>query len=230
MRKILLALGLVIMLVGVFVLNEGVQVVIPFAELAGLVSHVQTEKLLVSPTLLTVAASSYSFLPVDLNGGVKVMGSFQVGAGQEVGFYVLDEGNFTLWRAGQPCSVMLARPTAISYNFTITPKTSGSYYFVFDNADTTRRVVIFSLSTIQNVTVLNPMVDYMGYLIFALGILLFAIGARTGKRKPKLEAEIRHEVVAKPVTKPETVVRCKFCGAEVPKGEKFCAKCGRAQQ
>jgi hypothetical protein len=230
MRKTLLAVGLVIMLVGVFVLNEGVQVVIPFAELAGLVSHVQTEKVLVSTTLLTVAASSYSFLPVDLNGGVKVMGSLQVGAGQEVGFYVMDEGNFTMWRASQPSSVLLARPTAISYNFTITPKTSGTYYFVFDNADTTRRVVIFSLSTLQNVTVLNPVVDYLGYLIFALGIVLFTIGARTGKRKPKIEAQIKREVVAQPVTRPATVVRCKFCGAEVPTGEKFCAKCGRAQQ
>jgi hypothetical protein len=230
MRKTLLAVGLVIMLVGVFVVNEGVQVVVPFAELVGLVSHVQTEKLLVSPTLLTVAPSTYSFVPVDLRGGVKVMGSLEVGAGQEVGFYVMDEGNFTLWRAGQPSSVLLAKPIAITYNFTVTPKTAGGYYFVFDNPDTTRRVVIFSLSTVENITVLNPIVDYLGYLIFALGIVLFAIGARTGKRKPKPEVQIKREVIAKPETKPEASVRCKFCGAEVPKGEKFCLKCGRAQQ
>lgn len=230
MRKSLLAVGLVIMLVGVFVLNEGVQVVMPFAELAGLVSHVQTEKLLLSPTLLTVAPSTYSFIPVDLRGGVKVMGSLEVGAGQEVGFYVMDEGNFTLWRASQPSSVILAKPIAITYNFTITPKTTSSYYFVFDNPDTTRRVVIFSLSTLVNTTVANPMIDYSGYLIFALGIVLFAIGARTGKRKPKPEVQIKREAHARAEAKPETAVRCKFCGAEVPKGEKFCAKCGRAQQ
>jgi hypothetical protein len=226
MRKSLLAIGIVLMLVGVFVLNEGVQIVVPFAQVLGLVSHVQTERLVVSPTLLTVAASSYSFLPVDLRGGVRVMGSLEVGAGQEVGLYVMDEGNFTLWRATQPSTVLLAKPIAISYNFTITPKTTGSYYFVFDNPDTTRRVVIFSLSTIENTTVLSPVVDYSGYLIFALGIVLFAIGARTGKRKPKPEALIKRETAVKP----ETVVHCKFCGAEVPRGEKFCAKCGRAQQ
>jgi hypothetical protein len=225
MRKLLLAIGLVLMLAGVFVLNQGVQSVVPFAELLGLVSHVQTERLLVSPTLLTVAASSYSFLPADLKGGVQVMGSLEVGGGQEVGFYVMNEGNFTLWRANQPSSVVLAKPIAISYNFTIRPQTTGTYYFVFDNPDTTRRVVIFSLSTVENITVLNPVVDYSGYLIFAFGIVLFAIGARTGKRKPKLEPQIKHE----PVAKPETTARCKFCGAEIPEGEKFCAKCGRAQ-
>jgi hypothetical protein len=82
MRKLLLAIGLVLMLAGVFVLNQGVQSVVPFAELLGLVSHVQTERLLVSPTLLTVAASSYSFLPADLKGGVQVMGSLEVGGEQ----------------------------------------------------------------------------------------------------------------------------------------------------
>jgi len=230
MRKSLLAVGLVIMLVGVFVVNEGVQVVVPFAELLGLVSHVQTEKLLVSPTLLTVAPSTFSSVLVDLSGGVRVMGSLQVGAGQEVGFYVMDEGNFTLWRAGQPSSVLLAKPIAITYNFTITPKSTGGYYFIFDNSDTTRRVVIFSLSAIENTTVLNPIVDYLGYLLFALGIVLFAIGARTGKRKPKPEVQIKREAPTKTEAKPETAVRCKFCGAQVPKGEKFCLKCGRAQQ
>jgi hypothetical protein len=229
-RKSLLAVGLVVMLVGVFVLNEGTQVVVPFAELAGLVSHVQTEKLLVSQTLLTVPPSGNRSLQADLTSGAKVMGSLEVTAGQEVGFYVMDEGNFTLWRAGQPSSILLAKPIAITYNFTITPKTTGTYYFVFDNPDTTRRVVIFSLSTIESRTVLNPIIDYSGYLILALGIVLFAIGARTGKRKPKPELQIKRGATAKPETEPETVVRCRFCGAEVPKGEKFCAKCGRAQQ
>jgi hypothetical protein len=218
MRRFVLTIGFVLMLAGIFVLSQGTQALTPFAELVGLESRVQTERLLISPTVLTVAASSYSFLPANLRGGVQAKGSLEVGAGQEVGLYVMNEGNFTLWRAGQPSTVLLAKPIAISYNFTITPKTTGSYYFVFDNQDTTRRVVIFSLSMVEDTTIISPVVDYAGYLVFALGVVLFAIGARTGKRKPKPEA-IR-----------ETGARCKFCSAEIATDEKFCRKCGRAQQ
>ena len=42
----------------------------------------------------------------------------EVADGHEVAFYVMDEGNFSLWRAGEPSAIILARPTVISSNFT----------------------------------------------------------------------------------------------------------------
>jgi len=222
MRRWALAIGLLLMIAGIFVLSQGVQIITPFAGFLGLVSHVQTERLVIPQTLLTVPASSNAFLPADLRGGVQVKGSLVVGVGQEIGFYVMDEGNFTLWRAGKPSLILLAKPTAISYNFTITPQTTGTYYFVFDNQDTARRVVIFSLSTVEDTTVLSPVIEYAGYLVFALGIVMFAIGARTGKPRPK------PEVV--PAATPATRVHCRFCGAENATDRLFCEKCGRAQR
>jgi hypothetical protein len=223
MRIRVLTLGLLLMLVGGFVVYQGVAVLNPIAEVLGLVSHVQTERLLIPSTLLGVAASNYSFVPADLQGGVQVAGSFQVVDGREIAMYVMDEGNFTLWRTGHPSAIILAKPIAISYNFTLTPHATGTYYFVFDNEDTSRRTVIFSLSLVEDTAVISPAVGYAGYEIFALGIILFAIGARTGKRKPKPEPEVISETV-------EATHRCKFCGAELAEGEMFCAKCGRAQQ
>jgi hypothetical protein len=223
MRIRVLTLGLLLMLVGGFVVYQGVAILNPIAEVLGQVSHVQTERLLIPSTLLNVAASNYSFVPADLQGGVQVAGSFQVVDGREIAMYVMDEGNFTLWRTGHPSAIILAKPIAISYNFTLTPHATGTYYFVFDNEDTSRRTVIFSLSLVEDTAVVNPVVGYAGYEIFALGIILFAIGARTGKRKPKPEPEVISETV-------EATHRCKFCGAELAERERFCAKCGRAQQ
>lgn len=218
MRRNVLVIGLLLMLAGGFVVYQGVEMLNPIAEMVGLVSHVQTERLVIPQTLLSVAPADYSFVPVDLQGGVTVKGAFQVVDSREIAMYVMDGANFSLWKAGRPSAIILAKPTAIYFNFTLTPHSTGTYYFIFDNQDITRRTVIFSLSVLEDSTVPNPLLSSVGYLVFVLGILLFAIGARTGKAKPK------------PTKTMETGIRCRFCGAPLAKGETFCAKCGRAQQ
>lgn len=216
MRATVLVVGLLLMLAGGFVVYEGVQMLTPFAQAVGLVSHVQTQRDLIPQTLLSVAPNSDSFVPVDLQSGVQVKGSFQVVDAREIALYVMDEGNFSLWRAGHSSEIILARPIVISSNFTITPKAAGTYYFIFDNQDTTKRTVIFTLSVVEETAVPNPYLENAGYTVFALGIVLFAIGAKTGKARP---TRIREEVV-----------RCKFCGTKLAKDQTFCAKCGRSQQ
>jgi len=188
----------------------------PIAQGSGLGSHYQAETPILSPTLLSVPPTNYTFLSTDLRGNAQVKGSVEVADGREIAFYVMDAGNFSQWRAGRPSTIILVRPTAISYNFTFTPKASGTYYFIFDNQDTSRRVVIFSLSVVETVTVLNPVVQYGGYEILMIGIILFVLGLKTGRRKPE----------------PEAVPgwKCKFCGAENTSAQTFCEKCGRSQK
>jgi hypothetical protein len=142
-----------------------------------------------------------------------------VGDGKEVGFYVMDEGNFTEWRAGHPSRVVLARPLVVSYNFTFTPIVGGTYFFIFDNQDTSRRVVIFSLSTVQTRTLLQPVAEYAGFELLVIGALLLMLSFKIGRSKKS----VGH---TKP-TKEEWV--CKFCGAENNKNQLFCLKCGRSQ-
>ena len=216
MNRSLLIIGLLLMVGGIFLLNQGVQMLTPIAELTGLASQVQTERLILAPTLLTVSASNYSFLPVTLQVGVTIEGSVQVSNGQGVAMYVMDQANFAQWQTRHTGQVLLAEPMVMSYNFTITPKATGTYYFVFDNQDTTKRVVIFSISVLEDTTVISPFIQNAGFEIFALGIILFVIGVRIG-RKPK------------PEEGPETGVRCRFCRTKIPAGETFCPKCGRAQ-
>lgn len=216
-RRTSLTIGLLLILIGSFVLEQGPQILNPVAESFGLAARYQAESAVLPPTLLTVAASNYTFFSADLRSNIQVRGSAEVADGREIAFYVMNEGNFSQYRAGRPSAVILAKPTAISYNFTFTPNVNGVYYFIFDNQDTSRRVVIFSLSVVETFTVLNPIVQYAGYEILVIGIILSVLGAKSGRRKPESRAV---EAVR---------WKCKFCGAENSGEQTFCENCGRSQ-
>jgi hypothetical protein len=217
----MLAIGILIILGGVFVLNEGEQILTPMAQLIGLASYVPTERVLIAPTLLGVGASNHTALSTSLDRGVQVKGSLQVSGGRDIAFYVMNEGNFSLWQAGQPSSIIVANPAATVYNLTFITQSAGTYYFVFDNQDTSRRTIIFSLDVIENQLVTNPIVSYAGYELLGIGLLLAILGIKAGRKKI-------HEPKLKPV--PETVLRCRFCQAEISPGQTFCKSCGRSQQ
>ena len=198
-------------------IEQGPQFLSPIGQTLGLASHYQTEIPILPTTLVGVPPGNYSFLPADLGGGAQVEGALEVAGGHEVAFYVMDEGNFSLWRAGNPSATILARPTMISSNFTFTPATSGRYYFVFDNQDTARRVVIFSLDSVENVTLLNPIIEFAGYEVLLVGIILSFLGTK-GERKQEAGSGRTDRW------------KCKFCGAKSTRDQTFCLKCGRSQR
>jgi hypothetical protein len=217
MHRSVLTIGLFSVLIGLFIISQGPQILTPVAENLRLVSHEQTENAVIAPTLVTVTPSDYSFLMADLKADVQVKGSLAVGDAKEVAFYVMDEGNFSEWRAGHPSVVIAAKPLAIAYNFTFTPIVGGTYYFIFDNQDTTRRMVLFSLHVVNNRIVLSPIVEYSGHLALVIGLLLSSLGIKAGRKKPEAE------VPSVPGWK------CKFCGAANTSDEMFCTECGRSK-
>ena len=151
------------------------------------------------------------------------MVSFQVVSGQEIAFYMMNQGNYSLWRTGRPSTVVRYIPMAASGNFTLTPQATGTYYFIFENQDSSRHSVIFSLSVLQTTETLDPYAENAGFLVIGLGLVIFLLGARTGgKKRPKAKAETIKTTGSTP--------RCKYCGAEITKGQSFCSKCGRSQQ
>lgn len=216
-RRSLLTFGLLLVLVGFYLVGQGPQVLIPIAEVFGLTSRTQTETPIIAPTLITVAPSSYTFLSAELRSHVQVKGALEVSDAREIAFYVMNQANFSEWRSGRPSAVILAKPFAISYNFTFIPKFDGTYYFIFDNQDTSRRVVLFRLNSLQDRTVLNPVMENAGYEMFALGIILSIVGVKTGRKKPE------------PKLRAAAGWQCKFCGAENLGDQTFCEKCGRSQ-
>ena len=217
LRRKTLTVSVFLILVAILLFEQGVQVLTPLADIAGLSSHYTKETVILSPTLYSVPASNYSFVSEDLPGGSQFVGSLQVADGREVAFYVMNEGNFSLWRTGHPPVLVLVEPIAVSYNFTLSPSVPGTYYFVFDNQDNSPRTVIFSLSSTQTVTALNPLLQYAGFELLLLGAVLSFLGLKGGKRKPE----------PSPVV--ESGWKCKFCGALNEEERVFCVKCGRSQ-
>ena len=218
-RRKLLTIGLLVLLAGVYLLEQGPQVLVPIAEGFGFVTYTQRVTPVIAPTLFEVPASNYMSLSETLSGSVQVQGSLDVSDGREIAFYIMDAGNFSEWRMGHPSAILIAKTLAITYNFTFTPKISGTYFFVFDNQDTTRRTVIFSLNTVEVLAVLSPIVEYAGYEAMLLGIVLSITGIKTGKKKP---------VQQKTLT--EGLWNCRFCGVDNAGSDVFCTKCGRSQQ
>jgi len=216
MRKTVLAIGLLLLVAGLFVMNQGVETTYSLADTVGLVSRVPTATTLIAPTLVGVPATNHSELSIDLQGGAEVQGVLTVSGGREIAFYVMNEASFIDWRAGRPSTVIVVKPFTNTYNFSFIVPSTGTYYFVFDNQDTSRAVVVFNLNTISDQIVPNPVLDYLGPELVLIGILFAFIGVRTGKREPKPE--------------PVEVWRCKFCGFKKnPVSEPFCVKCGRSK-
>ena len=218
MRRSVLTVGILLVLAGALIINAGTQVLVPLADAFGLATHVTVEIPVFAPTLLTIAPANYTDVTVSLERNVRMIGSFSVSGDREIALYVMDQGNFTRWRSGQPSAVLLAVPSASVNNFTFTTRVDGTYHFVFDNEDTTRRTVIFSLSLAKEEIILHPVLEYLGYLFAAVGVVFCVLGVRGGKREPQpVVAEVR-------------AWTCQFCGAENPPDQGFCSECGRSRQ
>ncbi len=217
MRRKTLTLGVLLIIAGVLLFQQGTQVLTPLADITGQASHYTQETVILSPTLYSIPASNYSFVSEDLSSGSQLVGSLQVAEGREVAFYVMNEGNFSLWRTGHPSALVLAEPIAVSYNFTLSPSVAGTYYFVFDNQDNSPRTVIFTLSSAQSVTALNPLLQYADFELLLIGVILSFLGLRGGKKK------------SKPSPVVESGWKCKFCGAMNEEALAFCVKCGRSR-
>jgi len=193
---------------------------VPVAEVAGLTTQYTEAGVITPPTLYSVPAANYSFALETLPGGRQYVGSLEVADGRQVALYVMDEGNFSIWRNGRPASLLLANPNAVSYNFTLRLSRSGTYYFVFDNEENSPLTVVFALSSIQVIVILNPFVGYAGYELLLIGAVLSMFGLRGGNK-----TETKHGAQAVQIG-----WKCKFCGATNLGDEStFCAKCGRAQ-
>jgi len=214
---------------GLYFMNQGAQILYPLAGAAGLIINVQSQIVMVPSTLLTVAPSNYTYLTVELKQGAQTTGRVQIEGGGELGFYIMNGGNFSEWRHSRPTVIELAKPNAINYNFTFAPRNSGTYYCVFSNQDPTRKNVVFTLSTVETVAVPSPFIQYAGYEALMFGLLLSIVGVKTGKKKPKPTKILEPTKISEP-TKILDDVKCKFCGARKELAETFCSKCGRSHK
>jgi hypothetical protein len=215
--RTVLTIGIILLLVGAFTVYNGPEVLTPIAAIFGLITPTAIETPILAPTLLNVEPGDYTDVIVHLEANVKTTGSFTVSGGREIALYVMDQGNFTRWQSGQPTAVVLAIPAASVENFTFSTRASDSYHFVFDNVDSSRRVVIFSLNLTRENIILHPVIEYLGYLLVVFGLILAIFGVRGGRERPK------------PAAVPVRTWACPFCGTENSVDDAFCSQCERAR-
>ena len=217
MRRFTLTFGLLIILAGLYLASQGTQILTPLAQVTGLVSRGVSVTPIISSTLLSVPASNYTYLTADLRKNVQTTGLLQVEGGSEIGFYIMNAGNFSDWRHGYSSMTALAKPDAINYNFTFVSDGSGVYYFVFSNQDPSHKNVLFTLNTVENTTIPTPLIQYADFEMLTIGVLFTIIGIKTGKKS------------ARRSSMDDDATKCKFCGKRLATGEMFCPKCGRSQ-
>lgn len=148
----------------------------------------------------------------------------QVEGESQIEFYIMNEGNFTQWRLGNPSTVALAKSDVTNYNFTFIPDGTGLYYFIFNNQDAGPKSILFTLNTVTYTTTPSPIIQYADFELIIIGILLTVIGIKTGKR-----ARSRKEPDVTAWAEDKTTMKCKFCGKCLATGELFCPNCGRSQ-
>jgi uncharacterized OB-fold protein len=211
-----------VIIVGLYLVNQGPQILAPVAEVTGQMSVGVSVTPLLSSTLISVPAMNYTYVTATLGENVKTIGMVQVEGESQVGFYIMNEGNFTEWRLGNPSSVAFGKPDVTNYNFTFITGGSGVYYFIFSNQDAGHKNILFTLNTVTYTMVPSPIIQYADFELIVLGILLTIIGIKTGK---KARSWKEYDGTAST----EITGRCKFCGKELATGELFCPKCGRSQ-
>jgi hypothetical protein len=237
MRKYMLMAGIVFLLIGIFVMDQGTQVLTPLASETGLTSHTIDRRVLYAETVLAVGPESQRSVEIQVDSGAQVAGSFQVGAGRQMDFYVMKASDYSNWNADRPAAVVFFKLDASSCKFNFTLVTAGSYYFVFENQENVRGTVVFQVDTMTDVFTINPVVEYIPFALLALGILFLGLGVTGGQKKPQPMKPGAKSVVARPTAPVPTVNplptvgwKCKFCGSGNPIKDQFCKTCGRSKQ
>jgi hypothetical protein len=126
-----------------------------------------------------------------LPGSVAVSGTLNVAQApsnesSDIQFIVFDAQNYQLWVAGQQSNNIFTSDQQGHSNFTFNTPGSGVYHFVFDNrASVYKKYVTLSVgyNDLSTTYKPDPRVPYVGWGLFALGLVLLVYGL---VRKPPI--------------------------------------------
>jgi len=178
-RTLVLAAGVILLLVGLALIYLG----------PSTVTKTLPEKTSSISVNYVVPGNRFLAKSFELNPGV-VEGKFTANK-QLAGFYVLDEGNYQIWRSSEERAEFIIKKENIpEYTFTITITKAGMYRFIFDNRDhESEREISFQFVArwTETLTEQNWMGVYAGVAFLAVGgaLLVFAV-IKLRRRLPSL--------------------------------------------
>jgi hypothetical protein len=179
MRTRILSFGLILLLIGVYLIFGGADLIKTLST-STTTTSVQTETQ--KQVLLTVEGNSYTYLSTspsihNLQVSYKATG--------EISIYIMNNSEFEDWKNGKPTTVQIYVFSAKDGDFMFTPEHGGTYYIVFDNRGSNSvKSVIVNISNEKVVTTTIPAIEYLPQFLIIIGIILTGFGL-AGKRKRK---------------------------------------------
>jgi len=255
MRKPVLAVGIIILALGGFLVAIG-----PESRQVPYTDYVTSDKSspIFSSETYTVQPREYRYwyLSVDLSGKdsgtTRIKGSYAVSGGYGVNFYILNSANFNLWKGGSSSTALVRTTNLQSYTFDSSVSSSDTYYFVFDNTYSTLASKTFTVTANLVWEETKPVTKYetvydrsrneFGGVLAVIGLVITIAGAAAkGKKAPPPPAVMPAPPppvappvqpsppppVYQPPPPPPGFKRCPHCGTQMPVQATFCGVCGR---
>jgi hypothetical protein len=184
--------------------------------------------------------------------------------GGPVDFWMLTQVQWQKWNSTKGCDPLLKLPAvasrfgSVSYDFTTSISSSGTYYFAFMNRNSQSVYIDLKVnlsyqevvlrestyySTESSPYVTNTIIAsshpaglgllfYSGIILIVAAGIILAVNRRKGATQPHVPPAISvvpPVQVATPVPTAPTAVYCIDCGASIPPHAAFCNKCGTKQ-
>jgi len=187
-----------------------------------------------SPTpslyLVKVAPGNYSDITYTLQPADQLSVTLSAGP-QAVDFFLMNGGNFSTWAKNATTSSQVYPQSAFNvknytFNFSGQGRTQ-TYYLVFESRSTTSSTNVLIQSSIQDSP--NSLATTVPEAFLGVGVVLALVGAKIGGGKAEKPLETSPAAAANRV-KPalaSTTPTCKYCGARLDGGSKFCRSCGK---
>lgn len=181
--------------------------------------------------LVKVAPGNYSYLTYSLAPNDQLGVTLAAGP-QSVDFFLMNAGNFSIWSKSQTAPSQVYPQSVFNVkNYTFDFVGSGrnqTYFLVFDSTSTTSSTDVLVRSSLQGAPDSN--VATVPAALVGIGVVLALVGAKFGGRKggepPRIEENPKRAESA--LVSAANTPTCRFCGARLDEGSKFCDSCGRS--
>jgi len=182
----IVAVGLILFLVGLYTGVINPSVTLALSKSLGFTYTSYKEEPLLPLTLLSINEKDRVKVEIDLPNNpdrVAILISFE--ADGPLNFYLMDEDGLKAWESRNLArsGVYAAAIAQPNYNQTIELEEAGRYYAVFENAQESRRSVVFTISEKVLTHHMNSQMEILPQITLLIGFIVLLIGLKLGSKK-----------------------------------------------